>query len=216
MNTGTSGSVSSISAGGDEVDHGDEDEHGDRDRRRRGRPAAGSARTSSRARRRPTRRRSRPRRSRRRRARPDDRGAAARRARAAASRARRSPPAGRRPRSPTRPRPARRDGDEQREQGGDLVQGRPAEGAGGDGGDQHRLGEHEQRGDDAERGVEREQRPHGARAADEARVERPLNARLGAGLARHELDRRLFVHGAEPGPEDVVRPPLVEQDRAAW
>ena len=73
-------------------------------------------------------------------------------------------------------RPADRRGDEQREQPGQLVERRPVERARRDGRDQDGLGEDEQRRDDAERDVEREQRPHGARAADEARVERPHRA----------------------------------------
>ena len=79
-------------------------------------------------------------------------------------------------------------------------------------GEQHRLGEDEQRGDDAERRVEREQRTHGARAADEARVE-PAHrgprrrSRVGARSAGDGA-----VLAAEPCPEDVVRPALVEQD----
>ena len=70
-------------------------------------------------------------------------------------------------------RPTDRGRNEQGERHGQLVERRPVEGARRDGGDQDGLDEDEQRGDDAENNVHREQRPHGARAADQARVERP-------------------------------------------
>ena len=68
-------------------------------------------------------------------------------------------------------RPTDRSRDEQGERHGQLVESGPVEGARRDGGDQDGLGEDEQRGDDAETHVEREQHSHGASAADEARVE---------------------------------------------
>ena len=85
------------------------------------------------------------------------------------------------------------------------------EGAGDDPREQRRLDEHEQRGRDPERDVDAEQHAgpagRGGRGAGRAR------ARLGLGLRRQlgELVRRRLV-AAEPVPEDVVRPALVEED----
>ena len=215
MKTGTSGSVSSITAGRDRVDRGDEDEHRDRDgdgehdlrqiarerrlervdaadRRRRDLGALGAVERSR-----------------------LDRAAAARRA------SRRScestSVAARRP-TTSKPQRCRRPADEaatSRTSGTvSSSRARSAEGAGRDGGDQHGLREHEQRGDDAESDVEREQRAHGTGATDQARVERSHDA-LRAGLAWEEIRRRRLVVAAEPRAEDVVRPGLVEQDDGA-
>ena len=52
--------------------------------------------------------------------------------------------------------------------------------------------------------------PHRPRAAQQARIDRP-HRRLAAGLPREQVDRLPAVLAAEPRAEDVVRPGLVEQ-----
>ena len=172
MKTGTSGSVSSITAGRDGVDRGDEREHGDRDDDRehdlrqvageRGLERVDAADGDRRhlgalgavERRRPV-------------AEPplDEvepelrehvrRGAASRDL---------EPPVGRRARATTA-REAQRDAD--------VGERGAVERARGDVRDEDGLGEDEQRGDHAERRVGGEQDAHGPRAAQQARIDRP-------------------------------------------
>ena len=161
----------------------------------RGRPAAGSGRTWSRARRRRRPPPLRPRRSRRRRAPPADRGAVAPRGRAGAPPARRSRLASRQPRTPRsfadRPTVA---GDEERQRHGHVGERRPGEGAGGHVGDQDRLGENEQRREHAEHCVGCEQRRGPARRGS-----------AGAGRAAARASRRRS--SARPDRPECRRPP---------
>ncbi len=219
MKTGTSGSVRSMTPAASEVDRRDEHEHGDRHDARRGRPAGGSGRTSSPARRRPctaavaTSALSAP-----------SSAAGCRRSRASTSvepqlgeHARRGPP----PddlEAPGRARP-RRDDERRagRRAGRDLRERRAVERARGDAREQHRLREHEQRRDDAERRVDR-------------RAARAPPARGGGGAGRGGASAGCTPasgYGAGsastatcgsvvPAPrrcaEDVVRPALVQED----
>ena len=105
--------------------------------------------------------------------------------------------------------PRRRCDDQEDERQGEARERGAAERAGGDVGQQSRLHQHEQRGDDAERGVGAEQDAHGARAGQQTRVQAAHG--LPAGLPRHQLDRVARLLPAEPSAENVIRPGLVEQ-----
>ena len=171
MKTGTSGSVSSMHPGRERVDRGDEHEHGDGDgggeedlrqvageRRLERVDAVHRGRRDLRA-----------------------LGAVERRGLVAQPRldevepelredaGRRAPPHGLE--APRGRRPGRDHGDEQHERQRHVRERRAAERARRDPREQHRLGEHEERRGEAERGVEPEEQPRRPCATEQARVE---------------------------------------------
>ncbi len=73
--------------------------------------------------------------------------------------------------SPGRPGTRRDDGEEERQRRGDVPERSTREGPRSHLGEQHRLGEHEQRGDEPESRIDREHRPDGPRTTTKARIE---------------------------------------------